>query len=182
MSFTVQPTPIRDVLILEPRKFADDRGHFLESYNKAKLQAHGIAAEFVQDNLSVSRKNVLRGLHYQVQRPQGKLVSVIVGEVYDVAVDLRRNSPTFGKHVGVLLSAETNRMLWVPEGLAHGFLVLSELAYFSYKVTNYYAPELERTLSWNDANLAIPWPLHGAQPVLSPKDALGKTLSEAELF
>lgn len=177
----VIPTTLPDVLILEPKVFGDERGFFYESYNKSVLAECGIRAEFVQDNHSRSAKNVLRGLHYQIKQPQGKLVRVVEGEVFDVAVDLRRSSPTFGKWVGVNLSANNKRMLWVPAGFGHGFLVLSEYAEFLYKTTNYYAPEHERCLVWNDSAIGIEWPIK-TEPILSVKDGQGKSLEDAELF
>ena len=174
-------TAIPDVLIVEPKVFGDGRGFFFESYNRRVLEPHGIPGEFVQDNHSRSAKNVLRGLHYQIRQPQGKLVRVIAGEVFDVAVDIRRSSPTFGKWVGEILSADNKRMLWIPQGFAHGFLVLSESAEFLYKTTDYWAPEHERSLLWSDPELAIAWPLSGA-PTLAAKDAGGKRLAAAEVF
>ena len=178
----VIPTEIHDALILEPKVFGDARGFFLESYNKRALaEAAGIRAEFVQDNHSRSARGVLRGLHYQLQQPQGKLVRVTAGSVFDVAVDIRRSSPTFGKAACVELSEENKRMFWLPPGLAHGFLVLSDAADFLYKATDYYAPEHERCILWNDAELAIPWPLEGA-PTLSAKDTQGLPFAVAELF
>lgn len=177
------PLAIPDVFLIEPQIFGDDRGFFFESFNHAKFeQAIGRSVQFVQDNHSKSAKHVLRGLHYQIQQPQGKLVRVVQGEVFDVAVDLRKSSPTFGKWVGQLLSAENKRQLWVPEGFAHGFLVLSETAEFLYKTTDYYAPEHERCILWNDPCVAIDWPLHGAQPVLSGKDQKGLNLTEIDVF
>lgn len=177
------PTAIADVLVVEPTVFTDDRGYFLETYNARKLAQAGLNAAFVQDNHSGSRRGTLRGLHYQYRQPQGKLVRVVAGEVFDVAVDLRRGSATFGQWVGVRLSAENKRQLWVPPGLAHGFLVVSEWAEINYKVTDFYAPQWEATLMWNDANVGITWPLaEGEAPVLSVKDAQGKTLPEAILF
>lgn len=177
----VVQTSLPGVLILEPKVFGDDRGFFFESYNKQALAKAGITAEFVQDNHSRSVRNVLRGLHYQIRQPQGKLVRVIQGEVFDVAVDIRRSSPNFGKWVGFNLSAENKRMAWIPPGFAHGFLVLSDMAEFLYKTTDYYAPEFERSISWNDPDLDIAWPLSGA-PVLSAKDKMGKAFREAEVF
>jgi len=175
-------TEIHDALILEPKVFGDARGFFLESYNKRLLvEAAGIRAEFVQDNHSRSARGVLRGLHYQLQQPQGKLVRVASGAVFDVAVDIRRGSPTFGKVACVELSEENKRMFWLPPGLAHGFLVVSESADFLYKTTDYYAPEHERCILWNDAELAIPWPLNSA-PTLSAKDINGVPFAVAELF
>ena len=178
----VLATELDDVLILEPRVFGDDRGFFYESYNAKKFaELTGVNAVFVQDNHSRSAKNVLRGLHYQIRQSQGKLVRVTAGEVYDVVVDLRKNSSSFGQSACVVLSAENQRQLWIPEGFAHGFLVMSESAEFLYKTTDYWAPEHERCLLWNDPALNIPWPLTDA-PVLSGKDQLGKLLSEAEVF
>ena len=178
----VRPASIPDVLVLEPKVFGDARGFFLESYNKRLLaEAAGIRAEFVQDNHSRSARGVLRGLHYQLQQPQGKLVRVASGAVFDVAVDIRRSSPTFGKVACVELSDANQRMFWLPPGLAHGFLVVSESADFLYKTTDYYAPEHERCILWNDAELAIPWPLTGA-PNLSAKDLKGVPFAVAELF
>ena len=174
-------TEIPEVLLIEPRVFGDARGFFYESYNKRVLAPFGIDAEFVQDNHSRSARNVLRGLHYQIRQPQGKLVRVTAGEVWDVAVDLRRASKTFGKWVGFPLSAESRRMAWIPPGFAHGFLVTSEAAEVQYKTTDYYAPEHERTLAWNDASLAIDWPLDG-EPILAAKDRGAKPLAEAETF
>jgi dTDP-4-dehydrorhamnose 3,5-epimerase len=176
------PTAIPDVLVIEPAVFGDARGSFFESWNaRAFAKAVGREVAFVQDNHSASGRGVLRGLHYQVRQPQGKLVRVVTGEVFDVAVDLRRSSPTFGRWVGELLSAENRRMMWVPEGFAHGFLVVSDAAEFLYKTTDYYAPEHERTLLWNDPALGIAWPLQGA-PSLKPKDAAGTPLAAAQTF
>ncbi len=177
----VVATTIPDVKLIEPKVFGDARGFFLESYNRRTLAPLGIDAEFVQDNHSKSARNVLRGLHYQIRQPQGKLVRVIAGEVLDVAVDIRRGSPTFGKWVSFVLSAENKRMAWIPVGFAHGFLVRSESAEFLYKTTDYYAPEHERSIVWNDPHLAIDWQLDGA-PVLSAKDRDGKRLADAEVF
>jgi dTDP-4-dehydrorhamnose 3,5-epimerase len=175
-------TEIADVLVLEPKVFGDARGFFYESYNrKTFAQATGLDLEFVQDNHSRSSKNVLRGLHYQLRQPQGKLVRVTAGEIWDVAVDLRRGSKSFGRWCAARLDAETRRMLWVPAGFAHGFLVLSEQAEVQYKTTDYYAPEHERTLLWNDPALAIAWPLAG-EPVMTDKDRRGAPLSGAETF
>jgi dTDP-4-dehydrorhamnose 3,5-epimerase len=175
-------TALPGVVVLEPRVFADARGFFFESWNRrAFAEAVGEDFEFVQDNHSASERNVLRGLHYQVHRPQGKLVRVIAGEVYDVVVDLRRSSPTFGKWIGERLSADNRRMMWVPPGFAHGFLVVSARAEFLYKTTGYYAPEHERSLLWNDPALGIDWPLDGA-PLLKPRDAAGTPLAQAETF
>lgn len=178
----VVQTRIPEVMIFEPKIFGDDRGFFFESFNQRLFaQATGRSLDFVQDNHSKSARNVLRGLHYQIRQPQGKLVRVTAGEVFDVAVDLRRASPTFGQWVGVHLSADNKRQLWVPEGFAHGFLVLSESAEFLYKTTDFYAPEHERCLRWDDPALAIEWPLQGT-PILSAKDEQGQRLDVAELF
>jgi len=175
------PTSLPDVFLLEPRVFSDARGFFLESYNRKTFARLGIEAEFVQDNHSLSAKGALRGLHYQIQRPQGKLVRVIAGEVYDVAVDLRKHSPSFGKWTGIHLSAESKHLVWIPPGFAHGFYVLSETAEFLYKTTEYYAPEHERSLLWNDPDLNIAWPLAG-EPLLSDKDRRGVPLGRAEVY
>ncbi len=170
-----------DVLLLRPKVFGDARGYFFESYNRKAFTELGIGAEFVQDNHSRSAKGVLRGLHYQIQQPQGKLVRVAAGEVFDVAVDLRRSSPHFGRVATFRLSAETHEMAWIPPGFAHGFLVLSEYAEFLYKTTDYYAPQFERSLLWNDPALAIAWPLEGAA-LLSAKDQAALPLAECEVF
>lgn len=176
------PTAIADVLVVEPRVFGDARGAFFESWNARVFSALvGRDIGFVQDNHSASVRNVVRGLHYQVRQPQGKLVRVIAGEVFDVAVDLRRSSPTFGRWVGERLSADNRRMMWVPEGFAHGFVALSERAEFLYKTTDYYAPEHERTLLWNDPAVGIEWPFEG-EPILREKDAHGAPLGRAETF
>jgi len=175
------PTRIPDVLILEPKVFGDHRGFFLETYRREVFEAAGIP-DFVQDNHSKSGQGVLRGLHYQIQQPQGKLVRVVQGAVFDVAVDLRRSSPTFGQWVGEVLSADNKRALYVPPGFAHGFYVMSETAEFTYKCTSYYAPQHERCLHWNDPALAIAWPLVGAEPLLSDKDSRGLLLATAETF
>ena len=177
----VTPTTIPDVLLVEPRVFEDDRGFFFESWNARTLAAAGIDAAFVQDNHSRSRHGVLRGLHYQIEHAQGKLVRTVIGEVYDVAVDLRHGSPTFGRHVGMILSSTNQRMLWVPPGFAHGFVVLSETADFLYKTTDYWHAEHERTLLWNDPALGIAWPLSSA-PVVAAKDAAGTPLDRAETY
>lgn len=175
-------TDLPGVILLEPQVFGDQRGFFFESFNARRFaEATGLQREFVQDNHSRSAKGVLRGLHYQVQQAQGKLVRVTAGEVYDVVVDLRRSSPTFGRWNGVYLSAENKRQLWVPEGFAHGFVVLSEFAEFLYKTTDYYAPEHERCIHWNDPTLAIDWPLDGA-PQLSAKDQAGLSFTDAPVF
>ena len=175
-------TTIPDVLIIEPKVFGDERGFFFESFNCrqfAELIGHDV--DFVQDNHSRSAKGVLRGLHYQIQQPQGKLVRVVQGEVFDVAVDIRKSSPTFGQHVAVKLSAENKRSLWIPEGFAHGFVVLSDTAEFLYKTTDYWAPEFERCIAWNDPFIDIDWPIQGA-PTLSEKDRQAKRLDKAEQF
>jgi dTDP-4-dehydrorhamnose 3,5-epimerase len=170
----VTATAIADVLVLEPKIFGDDRGFFFESFNaRVFAQATGLNVTFVQDNHSKSARHVLRGLHYQTQQAQGKLVRVVSGEVFDVVADVRPESPTYGQWVGEILSAQNQRQMWVPPGLAHGFLVLSENAEFLYKTTDYYAPQYEKCIAWNDATLNIDWPLHGASPSLSAKDALG---------
>ena len=175
-------TTIPGVLILEPTVYGDERGFFYESFNARRFaELTGIETTFVQDNHSRSIKGVLRGLHYQIQQPQGKLVRVVSGEVWDVAVDIRRSSPTFGQWVGVSLSAQNKRQLWIPEGFAHGFVVVSESAEFLYKTTDYWAPEHERCIAWNDPTLQLPWPLEG-MPSLSAKDSQGLPLAEAELF
>lgn len=176
------PLAIPEIILIEPKVFGDERGFFFERFNQAQFeQAIGKPLQFVQDNHSRSAKNVLRGLHYQIRQPQGKLVHVVQGEVFDVTVDLRKNSKTFGQWVGEILSAENKRQLWIPEGFAHGFVVLSDTAEFLYKTTNYYAPAHERCILWSDATLAIQWPA-GIQPILSAKDALGKSFIEAEVF
>jgi len=178
----VTPTAIPDVLILEPRVFGDDRGFFFESFNqRAFSEATGLNCNFVQDNHSKSAKNVLRGLHYQIQNPQGKLVRVVRGEVFDVTVDLRKSSKTFGQWVGINLSAENKKQLWVPEGFAHGFVVLSDTAEFLYKTTDYYSPEHERSLLWCDPELEIHWPID-VEPTLAAKDAAALTLSQIDVF
>lgn len=174
-------TSIPDVFIVEPHVFGDARGFFLESYNKRELAGFGVDAEFVQDNHSRSRQGVLRGLHYQIRQPQGKLVRVVQGEIYDVAVDLRRHSPTFRQWVGARLSSENKQMLWVPPGFGHGFLVISDTAEVLYKTTDYYAPEHERCIVWNDTDIGIEWPLSGP-PILSARDQAGQPMHEAELF
>jgi dTDP-4-dehydrorhamnose 3,5-epimerase len=175
-------TEIPGLLVLEPKVYGDDRGFFFESYNQRVLvEAAGITDTFVQDNHSRSARNVLRGLHYQIRQPQGKLVRVIAGKVFDVAVDLRRSSATFGRWVGIELSADNKRIAWVPKGFAHGFLVLSEYAEFLYKTTDFWAPEHERSIAWDDPDLAITWPLMG-QPVLSGKDKAATRFRDAEVF
>jgi dTDP-4-dehydrorhamnose 3,5-epimerase len=175
------PTSIPGMILLEPRVFGDERGFFLETYSEKALAEIGIRQRFIQDNHSCSKQNVLRGLHYQIQRPQGKLIRVVAGEIFDVGVDLRRNSPTFGKWHGSLLSAENKQILWVPPGFAHGFSVLSEGADVLYKVTDIYSPEHERTILWNDPALKIDWKIKG-EPIISAKDAKGELLSAAEVF
>lgn len=173
---------IPDVLLIEPKVFGDDRGFFFESFNEQRFAAAvGKTVEFVQDNHSRSARGVLRGLHYQIQQPQGKLVRVVSGEVFDVAVDIRKNSSTFGLWVGALLSAENKRQMWIPEGFAHGFVVTSDSAEFLYKTTDYWAPEHERCIAWNDPAIGIEWPITGS-PILSGKDQNGMSLADAEVF
>jgi dTDP-4-dehydrorhamnose 3,5-epimerase len=179
----IEALAILDVLLMTPRVFGDERGFFLESFNARVFQeATGLKPDFVQDNHSRSARHVLRGLHYQIRQAQGKLVRVIRGEVFDVAVDLRRSSPTFGHWVGVRLSEENKQQLWIPPGFAHGFLALSEYAEFLYKTTDYYAPEHERCILWDDPSIGVQWPLAGGQPLLSGKDAAGLPFSRAEVF
>jgi dTDP-4-dehydrorhamnose 3,5-epimerase len=176
------PTPIADLVVLEPKVFGDARGFFFESFNRRVFaELTGFAGEFVQDNHSRSQRGVLRGLHYQIRNPQGKLVRVVDGAVYDVAVDLRRKSPTFGRWYGAELSGDNKRMLWIPPGFGHGFLVLSGSADFLYKTTDYWAPEHERTIAWNDPDLGIAWPLDGT-PLLSAKDQAGRPFRDSEVF
>jgi len=177
----VTPTRLPEVLLIEPKVFGDARGFFFESWNAKEFERAGIRATFVQDNHSRSQKGVLRGLHYQVRQPQGKLIRVVEGEIFDVAVDIRRSSPNFGKWGSSRLSSQSKNLLWVPVGFAHGFCVLSESADVLYKTTDFYAPEHERTIAWNDPQVGIDWPLLGA-PLLSPKDAAGARLRDAELF
>ena len=178
----IQTTTIPEVLILEPGVFGDDRGFFYESFNQKRFaELTGVNREFVQDNHSKSAKGVLRGLHYQIEQAQGKLVRVTAGEVFDVAVDLRKSSPTFGHWVGVTLSAVNKRQLWIPEGFAHGFVVISDHAEFLYKTTNYWAPEFERSLLWNDPAIGITWPIE-TEPRLSGKDKAGTLLADADVF
>ena len=179
MKFT--PTSLADVLLIEPRVFGDARGYFFESYNRRLMAAAGIDVAFVQDNHSRSERGVLRGLHYQIEHAQGKLVRVVSGEVYDVAVDMRRSSPTFGRSIGMTLSAHDKQMLWIPPGFAHGFLVLSETAEFLYKTTDFWYPEFERSLLWNDSALGIAWPLQQA-PTLAAKDAAGTPFAIADTY
>ena len=182
MPYTVTPTSLPEVLLLQPKVFGDARGFFFESFNARVFEAAvGLKRDFVQDNHSRSDKGVLRGLHYQIQHPQGKLVRVTQGEAFDVAVDLRHSSPNFGKWIGVVLSAENKTQLWIPEGFAHGFVVISESAEVFYKATDYWHPEHERSLLWNDPTLGIDWPLI-APPHLAAKDEKGKSLAEAEFF
>lgn len=176
-------TEIPEVLLIEPKVFGDERGFFFESFNQtAFTEKTGINLEFVQDNHSRSAKGVLRGLHYQIQQAQGKLLRVVAGEIFDVAVDIRKNSPNFGKWVGYLLTAENKRQLWVPPGFAHGFLVVSETADVLYKTTDYYAPQYERSIIWNDPDIGITWPLEGIEVKLSKKDEAGNTLKTADIF
>ncbi|HPG19879.1 MAG TPA: dTDP-4-dehydrorhamnose 3,5-epimerase [Flexilinea sp.] len=176
------PLSIPDVILIKPDVHRDERGFFFESWQKNKFAKAGIDQEFVQDNHSRSSKDVLRGLHYQIQQPQGKLIRAIVGEVFDVAVDLRRSSPSFGKWVSAILSSENFNMLWIPPGFAHGFLVLSDVAEFVYKATDFYAPQYERCILWNDRDLGIDWPISGHEPILSEKDSKGKLFREAEVY
>ncbi len=175
------PTRIPDVLIIEPKVYGDERGFFYESYNRRVMTEAGIPDDFVQDNHSRSARGVLRGLHYQIRHTQGKLVRVIAGSVYDVAVDLRKSSPYFGKWVGMDLSADNKRMAWIPPGFAHGFVVTSDTAEFLYKTTDYWAPEFERSLLWNDPALGIDWPVSG-EPVIAAKDAAGLPLARCDVF
>jgi dTDP-4-dehydrorhamnose 3,5-epimerase len=178
----IHTTEIPDLLIIDPKVFGDDRGFFYESFNARRFaELTGITDNFVQDNHSKSVKNVLRGLHYQIKQPQGKLVRVVAGEVFDVAVDIRKSSPSFGQWLGLTLSAENKRQLWIPEGFAHGFVVTSASAEFVYKTTDYWAPEHERSILWNDPSIGIRWPID-AEPVLSGKDFAGKLLKDAEVF
>ncbi|MBE9144018.1 dTDP-4-dehydrorhamnose 3,5-epimerase [Planktothrix mougeotii] len=177
------PTSIPDVLIIEPKVFGDERGFFFESFNhKVFVEKTGVTSEFVQDNHSRSVKGVLRGLHYQIQQTQGKLLRVVAGDIFDVAVDMRKSSATFGQWVGCILSAENKRQFWVPPGFAHGFLVISDIAEVLYKTTDYYAPQYERSLLWNDPDVGIDWPLNGITPILSAKDQEGQPLKTAEFF
>lgn len=178
----VWPSDIPEVLLLEPRVHQDERGFFLESYNRRTfMEATGLTVEFVQDNTSFSVRNVLRGLHYQIRQPQGKLIAVMAGEIFDVAVDLRRSSPTFGRSVGVTITGGGHRMIWIPPGFAHGYLVLSEHAILFYKTTDFYAPEHERTILWSDPALGVRWPLEG-DPIVSDKDRRGERLANCEVF
>lgn len=177
----VKKTKIPDVLLIEPKVFGDERGFFLESYNQKSFEEFGLQQNFVQDNHSRSARNVLRGLHYQLGRPQGKLIRVVAGAIWDVAVDIRRCSPTFGQWAGEELSSDNKRIFWIPEGFAHGFIVISDSADVLYKATDFYAPSCERSLLWNDPQLGIPWPLSG-EPLLSQKDRAGISFSQAELF
>lgn len=179
----VTSTALSGVLVLEPTVYEDSRGFFYESFNSQTFcEASGLKEDFVQDNHSCSVKGVIRGLHYQVKTPQGKLVRAVVGSVFDVAVDLRKNSPTFGQWFGALLSAENRKQLWIPVGFAHGFAVLSDRAEVLYKTTEYYAPKHERCILWNDPSLGIDWPMEGIDPILSVKDQAGKRFEEAEVF
>jgi len=178
----IQETALPGVLLLIPQIFRDSRGAFLETYNHRRMAEAGLPTVWLQDNFSQSKKNVLRGLHYQITQPQGKLVRVVHGAVLDVAVDLRRSSATFGRHVAVELTAETGNMLWIPPGFGHGFLALTEDVGFAYKVTDYYAPAAERTVVWNDPDLAIAWPIAADQAIVSEKDRAGSLLKDSELF
>ena len=182
MTMHIHSTALPGVVIIEPKAFGDERGFFYESFNARRFaELTGVTANFVQDNHSKSARNVLRGLHYQIRQPQGKLVRVIAGEVFDVAVDVRQSSPTFGKWVGVTLSSENRRQLWIPPGFAHGFVVTSTSAEVLYKTSDYWAPEHERAIAWDDPAIGIAWPA-GLVPTLSPKDRLGKRLADADLF
>ncbi len=176
------PTPIPDVLLIEPKVFQDERGFFLESYQKKLFAEAGIRFDFVQDNHSKSSEGVLRGLHYQLKQPQGKLLRVVAGEIFDVALDIRRRSPTFGKWFGTYLSAENKLLLWVPPGFAHGFYVTSPQAELLYKATDFYAPQWDRTITWNDPAVGIQWPTGGTSPILSAKDQAGTLLAEADVY
>lgn len=179
------PTNIPEVVVLDPKVFGDERGFFFESYSERTFEQLGLPTRYLQDNHSRSLRGVLRGIHYQLEQPQGKLVRVLVGEVYDVAVDLRQSSPTFGKWVGEFLSESNHRLLWIPPGFGHAFLVLSDVAEFAYKATEFYAPQHEHTLLWNDPEVGIEWPLHlipAAAPLLSAKDQAGKLLAQAETY
>ena len=177
----IVPTTLPDVFVIEPAVFGDERGFFLESYNEQKFAELGLPTRFAQDNHSGSRKGVLRGIHYQIRNPQGKLVRALQGEVFDVAVDLRRDSPSFGQSFGISLTAENRKMLWIPPGFGHGFLVVSEFAEFAYKATDFYSPQYDRTILWNDPALGIEWPIEG-EPVLSAKDKAGSLLAAAEVY
>lgn len=177
-----ETTALPDVILFKPKVFEDPRGFFMETYREDRFIVGGISQRFVQENHSASSRGVLRGLHYQLRQTQGKLVRAIAGEIYDVAVDIRRSSPTFGQWVGIILSAENKYQLWVPAGFAHGFYVMSERAEVVYKVTDYYAPEWERSILWNDPKIGVEWPLNGLDPILSQKDAAGKPLADAEFF
>lgn len=178
----VTETALPGVLLLEPRIFRDDRGFFFETFNLARAVDLGLPAEWKQDNFSLSKKNVIRGLHYQTGQPQGKLVRVVAGTALDVVVDLRKSSPTFGQHITVELSGESSRMVWIPEGFAHGFAALSETVALSYKVTDYYSPQSERCILWNDPALGIDWRIQPDEAILSAKDAVGTAFAEAEVF
>lgn len=178
----IEETELPGVLLLKPTVYRDNRGAFLETWNRRTMADAGLPTEWVQDNFSVSKKNVLRGMHYQITRPQGKLVRVVYGAVWDVAVDLRRSSPHFGKHVAVELNEENSAMLWIPPGFGHGFLALAEKVGFSYKVTEYYSPDDERTIRWNDSDLAIRWPVDPASAIVSGRDSEAATFREAEVF
>jgi dTDP-4-dehydrorhamnose 3,5-epimerase len=178
----IRETALPGVLVLSPTIYRDDRGAFLETFNQRRMSEAGLPAVWTQDNFSLSKKNVLRGIHYQIGQPQGKLVRVTHGAVLDIAVDLRRSSPTLGKHVAMELNGESGEMLWIPVGFGHAFLVLSETAGFAYKVTDYYSPAGERTIAWDDPDIAIPWPLSAGDVIISEKDRKGAMLRDAELF
>lgn len=178
----IEKLAIPEVILIQPKVFRDSRGEFVETYNERTMQAAGIPTRFVQDNLSVSSRGVVRGLHYQVEQPQGKLVRVAHGEVFDVAVDLRRSSPTFGKYVSAILSSQERNMLWIPAGFGHGFVALTENVCFEYKVTDFYCPQGEATILWNDSDLAIKWPIQESEAIVSTKDAAGARFREAKTF
>lgn len=178
----VTPTDLAEVLIIEPTVYRDDRGAFMETYNERSMEEIGLPTHWCQDNFSLSRRNVVRGIHYQITQPQGKLVRVVRGSVLDIAVDLRKSSPSFGKYVAVELTEENARMLWIPAGFGHAFIALTDMAGFMYKVTDYYSPAGERTILWNDPDLAIDWPISQAEAIVSNKDAQAKRLQEAEVF
>jgi dTDP-4-dehydrorhamnose 3,5-epimerase len=178
----IRETVLPGVLVLSPNVYCDSRGAFLETFNLQRMTGAGLPSVWTQDNFSLSKKNVLRGIHYQIGQPQGKLVRVTHGAVFDVAVDLRRSSATFGKHVAVELNGESGEMVWIPAGFGHAFLVLSDVAGFAYKVTDYYSPECERTIAWNDPDIAIPWPISAAGVIISDKDNQGAKFRDAEVF
>jgi dTDP-4-dehydrorhamnose 3,5-epimerase len=178
----ITKTSIQDILIIHPKVFEDERGYFFEVFQAQKYTSFGLKASFIQDNQSGSKKGVLRGLHYQIQKPQGKLIRVINGEVFDVAVDIRKSSPTYGKWIGTVLSSDNKIQIWIPPGFAHGFYVTSDVGEIVYKTTEVYAPEFERTIIWSDPDIGIKWPLSNVDPIISPKDANGKFLRDAEIY